>query len=638
VTLQPAGPTISLLELSPVLTMRNSPLVMGVARQMMKLQSVSTPDGAAAVPYILFVVRPDGIRPYYEARARLEMLGLSFGYELVAQDEEIEFPDLTDASEWTETPSARHHVVNPEDVWPSKPPSSGPGGHGDANDFVWKSKGSGSGSEPANGPGALAGGPELDTLGTDPTNGATGSPLAQSERPSGLGAPGSRGGGFGGGSRAVPMGPANLIDPTDPARGSSHIGTGGAAGLEEPGPFHPPAPRGAGSAGTDIAPAGNAGGSGSLVAGGLDDGNRGTSGGSRGPSGASEDTPPLGGGPRGEFSGGTDLPRGTLGTRMGTANVTVSDGSSPGKPSNATDPSVGGLGSSSLRPGSSRSNGTTADSPPSGMGRGIGGRPDLSSRFAPATNATPGSTDTLGDWPSGNAPRQSNSAAQSRSAAGGSRSSQNAVASGTVLGRSDNSGTTPDPGMIGIGNVTGAGTSTTASSSNTDGGNGSGSTRQSSSTSNNPTSGDSSAAGSSTGTSNSSGMPSLGMPGQAQDPTARNYDARVVYRKQRNLEVVVTCDSKGVHIQPGGYRLTISHLDPKEGRFLETLRAVVAQREATDRNANWKPRVKFLVEPGGEDVYWKARRQTILAGLGWPIELQVAERDPIRLLSTEEAR
>ena len=45
--------------------------------------------------YVLFLVRPTGIRPFYEARYQVENAGLAFGYELVDEDWVFEFPDST---------------------------------------------------------------------------------------------------------------------------------------------------------------------------------------------------------------------------------------------------------------------------------------------------------------------------------------------------------------------------------------------------------------------------------------------------------------------------------------------------------------------------------------------------------------
>ena len=62
---------------------------------MLQIQASDTPDGAAAVPYLVFLVRPGGIRLYYEARSCLEPLGIAFGYELIEQDLVVDIPDLT---------------------------------------------------------------------------------------------------------------------------------------------------------------------------------------------------------------------------------------------------------------------------------------------------------------------------------------------------------------------------------------------------------------------------------------------------------------------------------------------------------------------------------------------------------------
>ena len=62
VRLQPNGPTFSLLDLSPLIHPRSSPVILAIAREMLHIQQAETPDGAPAVPYLVFLVRPDGIR------------------------------------------------------------------------------------------------------------------------------------------------------------------------------------------------------------------------------------------------------------------------------------------------------------------------------------------------------------------------------------------------------------------------------------------------------------------------------------------------------------------------------------------------------------------------------------------------
>ena len=67
---------------------------------MLHIQASDTPDGVAAVPYLVFLVRPNGIRPYYEARTCLEPLGIAFGYELIEQDLVVDIPDFDNLATW----------------------------------------------------------------------------------------------------------------------------------------------------------------------------------------------------------------------------------------------------------------------------------------------------------------------------------------------------------------------------------------------------------------------------------------------------------------------------------------------------------------------------------------------------------
>ena len=163
-TLQPRGPSVSLLELSPLFGARSNPLISAVARELVRSQAKPSPDGAPAIPYIYFVVRPDGIRPYYEARSRLEPLGIAFGYELVEQDWEIEYPDPDDPGEPNGGPGSTSgsgsRVADVDAVWPADRPRRGASGSRDS--FLWPTEprqgGGGPGLEdPIGRPGSLAG-------------------------------------------------------------------------------------------------------------------------------------------------------------------------------------------------------------------------------------------------------------------------------------------------------------------------------------------------------------------------------------------------------------------------------------------------------------------------------------------------
>ena len=117
VKIQPDGPSFGLLDLSPLRGMRSNPFLAAVARETVKLHGGPTPDGAPSIPYILFVIRPDGIRPYYEALMRLEPLGLAFGYELVDQDWVIDYPSPDEFSGKDATPAPSR--------WPADRPLAG---------------------------------------------------------------------------------------------------------------------------------------------------------------------------------------------------------------------------------------------------------------------------------------------------------------------------------------------------------------------------------------------------------------------------------------------------------------------------------------------------------------------------------
>ena len=101
--LQPRGPSFTAPELSPRIHPRSSDFVKAVARELFHIRSAETPDGTPAVPYIVFLVRPDGVGPYYLARTTLEPLGIAFGYELIEQKLAVNIPDYDDLTTWDGT-------------------------------------------------------------------------------------------------------------------------------------------------------------------------------------------------------------------------------------------------------------------------------------------------------------------------------------------------------------------------------------------------------------------------------------------------------------------------------------------------------------------------------------------------------
>ena len=119
--LQPQGQTFSMMELSPLINPRSSPVVLAIAREMLRIERAGTPDGSPVVPYLVFMVRPNGIRPYYEVRARLEPLGIAFGYELVEQDLAVDIPNYDDLTTWDGSAplDIASSTTRPQTGWPS---------------------------------------------------------------------------------------------------------------------------------------------------------------------------------------------------------------------------------------------------------------------------------------------------------------------------------------------------------------------------------------------------------------------------------------------------------------------------------------------------------------------------------------
>src|SRR5271157_2945551 len=134
VTLRPKGTTFSMLDLSALVNPRSNPVILAIARELLHVQMSESPDGTPVVPYFVFLVRPDGIRPYYEIRARLEPLGIAFGYELIEQDLKVDVPDFDNLATWDGT------IPLDEPLLPA--PAGGNDGVGDG--LAWPSAGTGS--------------------------------------------------------------------------------------------------------------------------------------------------------------------------------------------------------------------------------------------------------------------------------------------------------------------------------------------------------------------------------------------------------------------------------------------------------------------------------------------------------------
>jgi hypothetical protein len=614
--LQPHNLRFTMLDLSPLLSARASPFVVAVARELIRIEQATSPDGAPIVPYIYFIVRPDGIRPYYEARARLEPLGIAFGYELVEQDWQIDFPDL---DTWDDSgpatpkhPAAGSGSAPGEFTWPADRP--GTGRPGDSRDpLLWPTRPAGAQAADA-GPGGPDGagrehrgtvpgrgqqGPArfgqglsgsydgaLDDGGPDAGSGregggpgpggGDGSPLVPFARPGGAARPGFAAGGGTGGS-------------TD-SRGLAQNGpstpgwaAGGSGRLPRSTPFGSSTPGGS--------PWPGAGGAATSSPGGAE------------PGGSSALSPVHPNGLPG-FEKAEDRP-GQDGVLTLPSLSTPATGA-PGAPGT-------GFGSDDRGPGGSK--------PAAGGGSGFGGLPyekgdsgGSNSPPAPGTNRVTIDPATLEE----DDEFENRPPAQPRrlrfSGTGAASTTPEGFSLGGV-GQSSASG--GGQGQVGVGLPVSTG------SPPSDVPSGSGQPTPS-------------------GTPSPSGLPSFAglqnSPGQADRRPVRKREERKTPRgpKEVNipLELVVACGPDGVVLHPGGYRISRSSLQ-RDRLLLRDLETIVRNHELIDPSIHPRPRVRFLVERGGSETYWEARRQTDLAGLSWPVSVQVAESSAPRVMPKE---
>ncbi len=727
VTLRPKGPTFSMLDLSALVNPRSNPVILAIARELLHVQMSESPDGSPVVPYFVFLIRPDGIRPYYEIRARLEPLGIAFGYELIEQDLKVDVPDFDNLATWDGTipldepllpaPAGGNNGAGDGLAWPSagtasrehlggagneltgrpgnKPGGGDPGTEGRSPDeFVWPSQrgartsngagaSQGSGTSPglaqgpggspglAQGPGGspgLAQGPGgspglAQGPGGSPglAQGPGGSPgLALAPRPgsyaggtrpgdgqggAGSEAQGDRSGSYAGGARpgdgqggagseAQGARPGSYSGGARPGDGQG--GAGNEAGSDpslKPWPFP--------NQGVDQGASNSAGGEGAADSGPDARSRPGSSGSGTGPQGARRDQgvallPDLES--AGNVSGSLD-PGGLAGLLSAAASGAPGQNGSP----LLNGPEGSGGGARSAQPGAT------------GTGAGLAGTGDTNSLRPPAT----------GDLPPPGSPTNPRMPGLKP----GTNTNSSSMAQDGSTGSASRSGPAGDlQAGAGLDSSLGSqGSTSSASSKNASAGSGSAGDLQaaaslnsslgsqgstSSASSMNPSTGAvgsslaSMAGSASPTTSSASGLvfgPDAGSTsGQAKTSSAAPwFKSRIPDGPSNTIEVpfeiVVVCGPDGAVIHPGGYLLTSKSLaaGKKDSIVVRELLAVAQRRAESDPTIRPQPRVKFLVENGGSETFWAARKQILFSGLGWPMSLQVAGAQDPHMLGKE---
>ncbi len=99
------------------------------------------------------------------------------------------------------------------------------------------------------------------------------------------------------------------------------------------------------------------------------------------------------------------------------------------------------------------------------------------------------------------------------------------------------------------------------------------------------------------------------------------------------------CRRNDVLLHPGGYRLTRQvieqHKPGTNGMLTREIVAMVRKRAIVDPLIRPKPKIRFLVETDGADMFWTARRQLLFTLPDWPTTLQVSGQQPAHVFTKE---
>ncbi|MBI1324526.1 hypothetical protein GC170_15265 [bacterium] len=614
--IMPGGPSFRLIDLELSGLTRNSLFARIVELAIRKAAAQATPDGDAPTVYVLFVVRPSGIKAYYEARARLQAQGVAFGYELIDETTPIDYPDLGNLAEWPGyVPSDEiADALAAEPIGGSLPGTSGNGpglagsggGHGqnESGLFVWREGLDGKRPGRADGgDGAPSGGPN-GTAGFGP-GGANMMPGTSIEP----------GGGVGGNSPRVDFGPGTLsqlgrsgsgrnvtggmlpgqgVSPSTKLGSGVGGGAGGMAGgspgagrssvpnLEPPWGERPDPRRPGGSV------AGSSSGGGINAGQAMPDGPAGGSNAAKGNgSGTFE-------GLVAELAAQSDASSARSLTRPGAVAITPGDLAEEFEDRQASP--FGGGGSQPREPGAASRRMAGGQPAASTGGSPFGTTPPTLPRFEPAPTANGDSKST-----GANSASAGSSVANSVPATSASGSEP-----ASDSGEGNPSGATPSNGSAG----SSANRSANGSTS-TNGGMPSGSA----------------------GAPSSGGSPAPDAPKFGIKNGLKRIFGGEERLPEKSWEVSLTCDAGGLTIRPGEHRLSLNDLQGDPDLLPRTLQSMFERHVRENPERYWRPYVKYRIAAGGEPLMGLSQSQLAQGFVRWPAILE-----PVAATNREAAR
>ena len=553
--IMPGGPSFRLIDLELSGMTRTSLFSRIVELAIRKAAAQATPDGNAPTVYVLFVVRPSGIKSYYEARARLQAQGVAFGYELVDEKTPIDYPDLGDLSEWP-------GFVPPQELagQTAEPATgqgtaraSGPGGFGSGSGsgsatdpggdglYVWKN-----GLDGVRPPGSGGGG-----MGDSATSG-----LGQAAN----GQPGLKPGGGLGGAGSPSSGTSPRVDFGPGTLSQLGRGRGGSVSRAGAGPG-----MGAGSPGDGL-PAAQPGGPNGAVGGGTQPGGMAGTRLNLDPPYGQQADPRRPGGPAGGEPGGTfEGLMAELANQQGGSAV----GRLEGRP-----------GAVPIMPGDladSTSPGTPGDSP---FNTGSGSRPQSSS--SPSAGRSPFAAN-----PPATLPRF-----------------EPAPENGDVATGQPDQSTEENPG--GIGGANGAKSAAAGQANRSAGGASAGAGR--------PVGGQPGGADGGDDSSKDDKQP----PDRGLRAGLRRMLGGDTSLPEKAWELVLFCDADGITIRPGEHRLKLADLQGDPDLLPRTLQSMHEKHARQNPDRYWRPYIRYRVANGGDGLMGLSQQQRANGLVRWP--------------------
>ena len=591
--IMPGGPSFRLIDLELSGMTRTSLFSRIVELAVRKAASQATPDGNAPTVYILFVVRPSGIKAYYEARGRLQAQGVAFGYELVDEQTPIDYPDLGDLKEWPGyVPTQELAEASSNDSKASAGIGLGGGGTGNGTEdgvgtmgsdglFVWKN--GLDGVRPPGGTGGMA------NSATSSLGGSTSGGL--SLQPGGAGGMGEGLGELGKGLSEKPSAGGTAAGGLGDLAGSGRTPTG--------------SPR------VDFGP-------GTLSQLGRSRMGTGRVGPSTGGSLSGSDTKSSGGGAGAGASAGNQAGSGKL---------------------NLEPP--WGQSSDRRRPGGSATGAGIADGVNSGSPNGGNGTfenlvAELASQSGGAgqfkSSNRPGAVPIMpGDLEESAAGGTMSEGSQAGNA-GASAGRSAAKPANSGLGRSPFS--TPPPTLPRFETAPGtelaaSGSSASGSGSGSAGAPGAPGSGQPAGTSGGASSSGSSASGASSsgGQAGQSGSSSSSSDEKPEPNRGLMAGMRRIFGTDKNLpekawEVGLFCDADGITIRPGEHRLNLTDLQNDTDLLPRTLLSMLEKQVRDHPEHYWRPYVRYRLASGGESLMNLSQQQLAQGLVRWPAVME----------------